>query len=198
MGLQHSKCSDTTAGTIALFFHILNHSAVYDKLMHEFTAHLYGPGDISDFKGLQKLPYLSSVVFESLRLVTPLGGMPRVVPNGGCIIVGKFVPEDTISGIPLYAMQVSPENYYPSPMEFLPDRWQPNGLGPETKTKAPMCFSFGDRLWFKLHLVVAKSFLVHDMRFAPSSDPQKFKDQISNMRTTIFGYPLLITAKPRK
>ncbi|KAF9017568.1 cytochrome P450 [Hymenopellis radicata] len=196
--------SDTTAGTITfMLFHILNNPTVYDKLIHELTAHFYGPEDISDFKGLQELPYLSSVVFESLRLGTPFGGMPRVVPKGGCAIAGKFVPEDTVVGIPLYAMQVSPENYYPSPMEFLPDRWQPNGLGPETKTKALMCFSFGAFSCLakpfaiqELHLVIAKLLLAYDMRFAPSFDPQKFKEQISNMRTTIFGYPLLITAKP--
>ncbi len=113
------------------------------------------------------------------------------------------------------------------PMEFLPERWQPEGLGPETITKkdAMLCFSYGSCIVFidsimglliklrnltgafsclgkvfanqELHLTVAKLMLAYDMDLPKSFDQQKFMDGVLNMRTTLFAYPLAITATPR-
>lgn len=157
--------SDTTAGTITfLLYYLLADRKVYSKLRAELDAHFNGPDDITDFKALQDLPYLYGVVHEGLRLGTPFPGLPRVIPKGGYALDGVYVPEGTIvvwlsffqvvriliafslKGIPPYVQQTSPENFYPRPLEFLPERWIPEGLGPDTVTRksAIMCFSFGE------------------------------------------------------
>ncbi len=126
-----------------MLFHLLSNRDAYAKLLEELEAEFYSASDISDYKALMQMPYLSGVVYEALRLGTPFGGMPRVVPEGGAVICEKYVPAGTIVGVPLSSMQTSAEHYFPAPEEFHPERWQPNGLGPQTKTTPLMCFSFG-------------------------------------------------------
>ncbi len=49
----------------------------------------------------------------------------------------------------------------------------------------------------ELHLTVAKLVLAYDMELPKSFDQQKFLDGVLNMRTTLFDYPLAITATAR-
>ena len=45
------------------------------------------------FSTLDKLPYLNAVVMESLRLLDNISSyQTRVVPSGGCLILGTFLP----------------------------------------------------------------------------------------------------------
>ncbi|KAK0462517.1 cytochrome P450 [Desarmillaria tabescens] len=161
--------SDTTGGTLTILL-----------------FYLLPVDEIDDPKALLDLPYLYGV--------------------GGSMIDGEFIPEDIIVSVPPYTQQTDPENFYPMPMEFLPERWQPEGLGPETITKknAMLCFSYGAFSCLgkvfanqELHLTVAKLMLAYDMDLPKSFDQQKFIDGILNMRTTLFDYPLAITATPR-
>ncbi|KAK0505289.1 cytochrome P450 [Armillaria luteobubalina] len=199
--------SDTTGGTLTiLIFYLLRDRTVYKKLRDELDAHFNSVDEIDDPKALLELPYLYGVIWEGLRLGTPFGGLPRVVGEGGSMIDGEFIPEDIIVSVPPYTQQTDPENFYPMPMEFLPERWSPEGLGPETITKkdAMLCFSYGAFSCLgkvfanqELHLTVAKLMLAYDMDLPKSFDQQKFMDGILNMRTTLFAYPLAITATAR-
>ena len=95
---------------------------------------------------LLELPYLSAVIDEGLRFASPFPGFPRVVPEGGAAIDGRYVPGGTIVAVPTYSQQMSEDNFYPSPLEFKPERWMEGGLGPGTITKreALMVFQFGE------------------------------------------------------
>jgi hypothetical protein len=43
--------------------------------------------------GLAKLPYLNAVIEEGLRMAPPVpSGLPRVVPNGGGMVCGEWLP----------------------------------------------------------------------------------------------------------
>ncbi|KIY69557.1 cytochrome P450 [Cylindrobasidium torrendii FP15055 ss-10] len=200
--------SDTTGGTLTiLLFYLLRDRTVYNKLREELDAHYSSPEEIVDGKVLQELPYLYGTVWEGLRLGTPFGGLPRVVPQGGAMIDGDFIPEDIIVSVPPYTQQTDEAHFRPRPMEFLPERWSPNGLGPDTHTdmKAMLCFSYGafsclGRIFAlqELHLTVAKLMLQYDMDIPKDYDQQKFLDGILNMRTTLFAHPLKITATPRR
>ncbi|KAH9914219.1 cytochrome P450 [Fomitopsis serialis] len=199
--------SDTTAGSLTLLmFYLLRDQETYARLRAELDQHFSSPEEANDWKKLVELPYLFGVVHEGLRLGTPFPGLPRVVAKGGVVIDGKYVPEKTIVGVPPYVQQTSPENFYPNPMEFRPERWSPDGLGPSTVTKknAIMCFSSGPFSCLgktfairEIHLVVAKLVLAFDMRLAPGFDEQAWMDGCLNMRTTLFKHPLMITATPR-
>lgn len=136
--------SDTTSGVLSLLlYHLLSHRDVYDRLVSELSAKYPSPLHLDD--NVCDLPYLNAVVNEGIRLGTPFPGLPRVVPKGGAVLAGRFVPENVIVAVPAYAQQVSAENFSPSPKEFRPQRWLPDGLGLDTvlRTSALMAFSFG-------------------------------------------------------
>ena len=126
-------------------YYLLCDPTTYSKLRDELDAHYGGPEEVDDWKKLMDLPYLFGTVHEGLRLGTPMAGPPRVVPDGGIVIDGTYVPEKAIVGVPPCVQQTSSDNFYPYPLEFRPEKWQPEGLGPDTVTRAQalLCFSFG-------------------------------------------------------
>ena len=64
------------------------------KLSEEIRSCFTGDNDIT-MQSVAKLPYLSAVIEESLRLYPPVAaGLRRIVPKGGAIIDGHFVPEN--------------------------------------------------------------------------------------------------------
>ncbi|KAJ7661044.1 hypothetical protein B0H17DRAFT_885559, partial [Mycena rosella] len=52
---------------------------------------------------LDDLPILNAVIQESLRLDTPLPGLPRIVPEEGLYIGGHHVPASTVVSVPIWA-----------------------------------------------------------------------------------------------
>lgn len=96
-------------------------------------------------KVLASLPYLNAVVNEGIRLGSAFHGLPRISPPGGIIVDEMYVPEGTIVGINTYVLQTSEENFSPVPKAFRPERWLPEGLGPDTVTRqsALLAFSAG-------------------------------------------------------
>ena len=51
--------------------------------------------DEINFSSVSTLPYLLACLDEALRMYPPVPiGLPRVVPEGGAMIAGHYVPED--------------------------------------------------------------------------------------------------------
>lgn len=220
--------SDTTSGVLTfVFYYLLTNPQAYEKLKAELDEAFPDPEAPLNLEKLTKLPYLSGVVDESLRLGTPFPGLPRVTPQGGAMIDGVFIPEGTIIGVPAYTQEIHPDNFWPEPESFRPERWLPEGLGPGSRAKrgAIMSFSFGKLINFhiapsatdissrykgpfgclgktlavqEMRIVTAKVLLNYDVKLAPSFDNAKFVEGIQNMRTTIFTVPLVVTATRRQ
>jgi cytochrome P450 len=94
---------------------------------------------------LDRLLYLNAVIDEALRLGAQYAGLPRVVPTGGIVLDGVFIPEGTIVGVQAYTQAISEDNFWPEPLAFKPERWLPGGLGPFSRARrsAIMAFSSG-------------------------------------------------------
>lgn len=60
----------------------------------QLRTEIDGVGEVTSYQSALKLPYLQAVIREALRL-HPATGLPlgRVVPRGGTVIVGKYLPE---------------------------------------------------------------------------------------------------------
>lgn len=129
-------------------FYLLRYPETYKKLKQELDQ-AFPTGEIAadQHASLGELPYLGAVVNEGLRFGSGFPGFPRVVPKGGAMLEGQFVPEGTIVGVPTYAQHISPENYWPTPREFKPERWFKDGLGPGTiaRQSTLMAFQFGEQ-----------------------------------------------------
>ncbi|KAF7336096.1 Cytochrome P450 [Mycena venus] len=203
----HLAGSDTTSGVLTLLlYYILADRQVYKKLSAELDLNFRHVIEDNELSVLFQLPYMGAVVQEALRLGTPFPGLPRVVPPDGSVICSRFIPAGTIVGVPAYAQQVSPENFWPHPLEFMPQRWLPGGLGPGSvlNKSAVMCFSsgpfgcLGKTLAIReLYIATAQLLLAFDLELDTSFSHDKFKAGIQNMRSTLFEYPLLITARQR-
>ncbi|OQE46086.1 hypothetical protein PENCOP_c001G01919 [Penicillium coprophilum] len=115
--------SETTATTLSgCTFLLLDRPETYRRLVSEIRLRFQSSSEIT-FASVADLPYLDAVLQESLRMypATPLG-MPRVVPEGGATILGKFVPGKTAVSVPHYASYRSPTKFTQAD-RFLPERW---------------------------------------------------------------------------
>lgn len=86
--------SETTASLLSGFtFYALTNPSVHKKLVDEIRG-AFGSYDEIDFQRVSQLPYLNAALEESLRVYPPVPAIiPRVVPEGGALINGQFVPE---------------------------------------------------------------------------------------------------------
>ncbi|OHE91111.1 cytochrome P450 [Colletotrichum orchidophilum] len=113
----------TTAATSALSYLLLTHPAKMATLRAELDAAIKDPQEDMTFTGLRKLPYLNACIEEAMRLYPPAPTpMPRMVPRGGRVVCGRYVPEGTRVDISLYAIAHHPDNFV-NPEEFVPERW---------------------------------------------------------------------------
>ncbi|ETW76221.1 cytochrome P450 monooxygenase 18-like protein [Heterobasidion irregulare TC 32-1] len=199
--------SDTTSGVLSfLFYFLLSHQTAFDRLQNELDAAFPDASMPLHSETLENLPFLNAVIDESLRLGTPFPGLPRVSPPGGAIIDGAYIAEGTIVSVPTYAQQISEENFWPEPLQFKPERWLPEGLGPGSRTcrSALMAFSFGPFGCLgkalavqQLRLVTARLILTYHLTLHPSFDSENFLKGIRNIKTTLFPYALTVMASPR-
>ncbi|EEB91357.1 hypothetical protein MPER_10290 [Moniliophthora perniciosa FA553] len=116
--------SDTVGNTCTIGTrNLIREDGVRNKLVQELENAWPDKGNPIPLERLEKLPYLTAVIKESLRLsfgvVSP---MTRVVPNSGAIISGQSVPPGTIVSIANSFVHLNPE-IFPDPARFYPERW---------------------------------------------------------------------------
>ncbi|KAG7093582.1 hypothetical protein E1B28_007248 [Marasmius oreades] len=155
---------DTTANPV--FFAIrgvLGSHKIWDKLTNElYDAWPDLEGPAPDLVTLEKLPYLTAVIKEGLRLsigvITP---MNRVVGED-TIVAGEYIPARTVIGMSNSFMHLHPD-IFPEPHVFKPERWlQENS---QKLDKYLVVFSRGPRscvgmhfAWCMMYLLLANMF----------------------------------------
>ncbi|RDX54810.1 cytochrome P450 [Lentinus brumalis] len=116
--------SETVATIVNVgMFYVLNDPAVYVKLTAELTSAWPEVQTTMHYETLEKLPYLTAVVKESLRighgLVHPL---PRVVGPTDAVIAGFTVPAGAVVAMGATFVHFNP-TVFPQPHAFMPERW---------------------------------------------------------------------------
>jgi hypothetical protein len=86
---------ETTAlGLIWTFYLLGKNPQTYEKLVNELLSAFPDKNAHISYNMCKDLPYLTAVIYESLRVKSPAGILlPRVVPEGGATICGYFLPE---------------------------------------------------------------------------------------------------------
>lgn len=94
--------SETTATLLSgAVYLLLRNPDKMKKLVDELRTSFTNDAMIT-IESASRLKYLPAVIEESLRMYSPVPeGLPRVVPKGGALIGGKFVPEGVRSSVPL-------------------------------------------------------------------------------------------------
>ncbi|VVA17237.1 PREDICTED: cytochrome P450 [Prunus dulcis] len=115
--------TDTSAMTLEwALSNLLNNPHVLKKVKAELDAQL-GQENLVDEPDLSKLPYLQSIISETLRLCP---AAPLLVPHlssEDCIIGGFDVPRDTMVLINAWALHRDPQ-LWDDPESFMPERFE--------------------------------------------------------------------------
>ncbi|KAI3991184.1 hypothetical protein MKX01_022405 [Papaver californicum] len=122
IGIFFTAGTDTSALTMEwVMSSLLNHPDVLEKVMSEINHHV-GNHRLLDENDLPKLPYLHSVINETLRLY-PVG--PLLVPHASseeCTVGGYKVPRGTVLLTNIWAIHRDPK-LWDEPMKFEPERF---------------------------------------------------------------------------
>lgn len=135
--------TETTATLLSgLTYLLLKHPHYMERLQDEVRA--LSKEDLK-LETLAHLPFMAACIQEGLRVYPP-GPIAffRIVPKGGNMICGDWIPEGTRVAVPHFAAYHHPDNFR-DPDSFVPERWLP-GSGYENDRK-DVCnpFSIGPR-----------------------------------------------------
>lgn len=155
-------------------FHLLENPKLLKRLRDELQTIWPELEKSPRFEDLEKLPFLTAIVKESLR-ISPGVASPllRVVPAQGVTVDGFQVPASAVVGMSGVFVQNN-EDIFKNAMKFDPDRW----LQPDSKDleKWLVSFSKGPRscigqnlAYCELYLMFAALFRRFDMELNGTS-----------------------------
>ncbi|KAI1765520.1 cytochrome P450 [Hypoxylon sp. FL1150] len=147
---------ETTKSTLTLaVFYVLDQPETHSRLKAELASAMPDPNVILPWVELEKLPFLSAVIYESLRL--SYGSVQRS-PRINRLHPWKFgawvIPPGTAVGMDAYHMHTN-EDIFPDPLAFCPTRWLGDPKGPDGRQPLLnyLCsFGGGSRICIAMHL----------------------------------------------
>lgn len=85
----------TTATFLSGVLYYLGHNRQALKRLQDEMRSTFSSLELITSKALLTCVYLNAVVEEGLRIYPPAGAahLSRIVPQGGCVISGRFIPE---------------------------------------------------------------------------------------------------------
>lgn len=145
--------------------------------------------DSINITSLSRLPYLTAVIHEGLRLCPTIpDGMRRQIPVGGATVAGHYLPEGTVVSIPQWSAYQSRRNFH-SPTCFIPERWLPDSLNKSSiycqdRKEVFHPFSLGPHncpgqnlAYLEMRLILARMLWNFDIEAAPGTELPKWDEQ---------------------
>ncbi|KAK3695836.1 cytochrome P450 [Podospora appendiculata] len=162
----------STARTIGFAsFYILTRPTIRSRLEAELRQPMASwPAQVPTWAELDKLPFLQAIVKESLRLsYGVMHRLPRVSPDVPIQYRDYTIPPGIPVGMSAYLMHSDPA-VFPSPGEFIPERWIGDKLGSSmaamNKSYVPFCR--GSRNCLGMNLAMAEMSLILAVLFRPN------------------------------
>lgn len=133
------------SSSCAITYLLAKNPEVQRKLQKELDDALGAEDDpVTTFEQVKRLSYLQAVIDEALRIHSTSGvGLPRVVPEGGLTVCGRFFPEGTVLSVPTFTIHRDEEVWGKDVENFRPERWFEQDKNDMQKAFNP--FSFGPR-----------------------------------------------------
>ena len=164
--LQHEAISlvgagiDTTKRALSVAtFHILFNHPVRTRLMRELLDTIPDHSQIPKLAELQKLPYLSAVIEETLRLSYGTSQRNTRVPPTAPAKYGKYtLPAGTEISMSTYSIAHN-EYLFPNSFIFDPERWLHNPIASTSGkplSRYMVSFGRGNRMCLGMHLAYAE------------------------------------------
>ncbi|GAP85658.1 putative cytochrome P450 [Rosellinia necatrix] len=165
---------ETTSWTLTLIsFYILDNTSIQRRLKAELEQAMPNADEILPWEELEKLPYLSAIVWEGLRLsFGSVQRLPRVNRLGSWVYGDLVIPPNTPVSMDAYHNHTNAA-VFPSPLEFRPERWLGDPKGPDGATPLShyvVSFSRGARgclgmnlAFLELYVALATVFRRHEL-----------------------------------
>ncbi|KAK0614968.1 cytochrome P450 [Bombardia bombarda] len=162
----------STARTIGFAsFYILSRPETRSRLEAELRQTMSGwPTQVPTWAELDKLPFLQAIIKESLSYGV-MHRLPRVSPDVPIQYGNYTIPPGAPVGMSAYLMHSDPA-VFPSPGEFIPERWIGDGLGniggAAAMNKSYVPFCRGSRNCLGMNLAMAEMSLILAVLFRPN------------------------------
>lgn len=153
---------ETTGRTLAVtLYHILANPEIHKRLMEELRGIIpSSSAPMPDVSALEKLPFLTAVLTEGIRMSHGSAGrLARVAPGEDLNYHGIKIPRGTTMSQSSYLIHTNPV-IFPAPIEFHPERYM--GDGAAEAHKSLVAFGRGTRMcvgmnlaWAELYLTIA-------------------------------------------
>jgi cytochrome P450 len=190
------------AGTTA---YLLKNPMCLATLVQETRSNFEEETDIN-LSSVEKLPYLSAVIEEGLRMAPPVpSGLPRVTPAEGGVVCGEWLLGGTNISFSQWSAYRSPLKFS-RPNEFIPERWlQSNRTSQFSTDKKTVLqpFSFGPRncigknlAYAKLRLILSRIIWNLDLSFPKEMEGYDWANQKTYV--LVEKQPLKVRLSPRK
>lgn len=182
--------TETTAGFLTGLFNLItrqDNKHILNKLTQEIRSNVKTDADLN-FEELVKLPYLTAVIEEGLRMFpsAPIGFV-RTVPAGGDTVSGHFIPEGTTVSVCMWAATHSERNFK-DPYVFRPERWLDREHNKTDKLGASNAFSLGPRgcigrnlSYMEMRLIIGKLLWHNDVEMHGENRVWDPKNDYENM-----------------
>lgn len=151
--------TDTTARTLAIaHYWILSRPEIHKRLLAELRSVMPGPGaPVPSHDALERLPYLTGVILESLRLGHAVPArLQRVAPDEDLRYGEVVIPRGTTFGQSNWFIHEDP-TCFPNPHTFNPDRWSEPDAERQRRYLVP--FGRGSRMCLGLNLAYAEMYI---------------------------------------
>ncbi|KAF9875733.1 cytochrome p450 [Colletotrichum karsti] len=177
--------SETTASVLAGVTYLLLKNP--DK-MHKLTKEvrtMFQTEEEIDLTSVNKLSYMLACLDETLRMYPPVPtGLPRVAPEGGATVAGRYVPENTIVAIHQWATYHDERNFK-NPFKFHPERFLEDPEYASDKREALQPFHVGPRnclgrnlAYVEMRIMLARLIWNFDLLLADDSQDWMEKQMI--------------------
>jgi cytochrome P450 len=136
-----TAAADTTGNAMTMTsYHVISNPEIHNRLTAELERAFPDSFMNLDYNTLERLPYLTAIIKEGLRLSFGVPGrLPRMVETQDIILNNYKIPRGTIVGMSSWMMHRNP-NIFPDPDTFRPERW----LDPANASKLEKSFvAFG-------------------------------------------------------
>ncbi|ELR10417.1 hypothetical protein VC83_00506 [Pseudogymnoascus destructans] len=142
----------------AIFYYLVKNPCTYAALVKELQdADAKGLlSDVLSFQEGQKLPYLQACIKEAMRMHPTVGSpFDRVVPKGGAVLNGQFIPEGTDIGITGWVTQRDKTVFGEDADFFRPERWiEVDEMQVRRMDKNMLAFGLGNRSCIGKHVAM--------------------------------------------
>ncbi|KAI9698296.1 MAG: hypothetical protein M1820_007566 [Bogoriella megaspora] len=156
-----STGGETTSRSLSVaLYYVLATGGVLPKLRQELDKAIPDPTRVPPIKELERLPYLTAVIRETLRIgMNVLPRSPVISPEKP-LQYGEWVIPPGTSISMTYSTVMMDERVFPDPWKFDPGRFLPKNPNTERNTRHLVVFGRGNRNCYGQNLAMSEMYLV--------------------------------------